>query len=93
MDTTRTASSTSNPWRGAHVAAETAFQDGDARLAAELVDNEYRLGPTDTVPCECGEQAYWRATVGAMQCPVCRSLYHSNGTLIFSELRQSRVPA
>jgi hypothetical protein len=74
-------SASENPWKGRHIDAETAFQDGDAQMASHLVELEYRDAP-EALDCHCGGHAYWRATVGAMQCPDCRSLFSSQGDLI-----------
>ena len=63
-----------NPWIDAHVDAETDFQDGDRRLASRLVANEY-AGAPESIPCRCGKTAHYRATIGAQQCPDCRTIY------------------
>jgi hypothetical protein len=68
-----------NPWKARHVDAERAFQDGDRRLAEQLVNNEYAGAPRELVCAGCGGFAYWRATVGAMMCPDCRSMFRSDG--------------
>jgi hypothetical protein len=75
MDTQR------NPWIEGHIHAETDFQDGDRRLAKALVLNEYRGAP-DPVPCDCGGQAFYKATIGAMKCPTCGDLYDTQGDKI-----------
>jgi hypothetical protein len=71
---------TTNPWRRPHLEAEYAFHD-DPRTARRLVELEYEGAP-DPVMCRCGDTAYWRATVGALMCPRCRTLYRSDGRLI-----------
>lgn len=73
----------SNPWVEQHMQGEMDFTgDGySRRMARRLVLSEY-AGAPEAVPCECGGQAHYRATVGAMMCPDCRALYHCNGEAI-----------
>lgn len=72
-----------NPWKAKHLAGEMDFTgDGYSRsMARRLVEHEF-AGAPDPIPCGCGGQAHYRATVGAMQCPSCRSLFDMNGEAI-----------
>lgn len=67
-----------NPYIDSHIAAETDFQNGNRPLAEAMVMHEY-AGAPDPVDCTCGSKAFYKATVGAMICPSCRSMYDSNG--------------
>ena len=72
-----------NPWVEMHIAAEVDYQShlgrrGARAMAEKLVGFEYADAP-DPIDCECGETAWYRATVGAMICPSCRALYRCNG--------------
>ena len=67
-----------NPWVEMHVSAETDFQEGNSRLARQLVMNEYSGAP-EPIPCECGGTMHYRATVGVLMCPDCRNMAHGNG--------------
>ena len=70
-----------NPWFQGHVTAEAKYQNGDRLLAKQIVAEEYRWAP-EPVPCACGSQAYYKATIGAMKCPDCSALYHTDGERI-----------
>lgn len=69
-----------NPWMQPHIDAELRSTGGGytRRMAIAAVRREYQGAP-DPMPCECGGQAHYRATVGARMCPDCRALYHHNG--------------
>ncbi len=68
---------TQNPWQEQHAAREAAFQDTPA-IARAVVANEY-LGAPDAVPCDCGGQAHYKATIGAMKCTSCGALFDTQG--------------
>lgn len=72
-----------NPWIAQHMQGEMDYTGNgySRRTAAALVRSEY-AGAPDPVACACGGKAHYRATVGAMQCPSCRKLYHSNGEAV-----------
>jgi hypothetical protein len=69
-----------NPWIAQHLAGEMDFTgDGyTSDMAAKIVAHEF-AGAPEAIDCTCGSKAHYRATVGAMQCPSCRALYHCNG--------------
>ena len=72
-----------NPWIEQHIVAEMDYQwhlgrRGARAMAEKLVRLEF-AGAPDPIDCECGEKAWYRATVGAMICPSCRALYRCNG--------------
>jgi hypothetical protein len=72
-----------NPWQEQHAAAETVFQDGDSRMAASIVANEY-IGAPGPLPCDpaqggCGGTAHYKATIGARKCTSCGALWDSEG--------------
>jgi hypothetical protein len=76
-------SRTRNPWVALHMDAEMlSTGEGYTRsMARALVLSEFANGP-DPMDCEapgCNGVAWYRATVGALMCPDCRSLYHCNG--------------
>ena len=77
---------TENPWIEQHIIGETDYhrhlgRRGARAMAEKLVGFEYSGAP-DPIDCECGSKAFYRATVGAIQCPSCRSLYRCNGEKI-----------
>lgn len=72
-----------NPWRDAHRTAERDFCGGEYSYATgrARVDSEYNSTDSLAEPCPtCGGTCHWRATVGARQCPDCRTMiaYHWN---------------
>lgn len=66
-----------NPWVQKHLSAERVFSrhlPGPLILKMVERDNDPSPAPL-TYPCECGETAWYRGTVGAWQCPVCGLTY------------------
>lgn len=64
-----------NPWKARHIGAEAVFNGDNFDLAARMVDHEYAGREEETEKCGiCGQNAYYRATVGAFQCPNCNSV-------------------
>jgi ribosomal protein L37AE/L43A len=73
----------SNPWMQQHINGELEYTGGEytSREAVRRVKFEF-AGAPDPIPCGCGKKAFYRATVGAMQCPSCGSLYRTSGKLV-----------
>lgn len=67
-----------DPWFDLHLQAELDYTGGGytRRQAAALVRQEFANGPAPCA-CDCGGKAWYRPTVGAMQCPDCRALYRT----------------
>lgn len=65
---------TTNPWIAAHIDAEV----NDFGGRADVVIGEYAEagGP---VPCRCGGQAFYKATIGVHKCTRCGDLYYEDG--------------
>lgn len=63
-------------WMQGHIEAEVRM---GGSIAA--VRSEYQDCPAP-VPCLCGGQAHYRATIGGMKCLSCSSLYWADGDLI-----------
>lgn len=65
-----------NPWRDQHMQAEMDYTGGEytRSKARARVNGEYRNTDDMSEPCECGGTCYYRATVGARQCPDCGAI-------------------
>lgn len=66
-----------NPWKGLHqaIAGDYAETRREARIERKLVDSEYSNTDRMAEPCPtCGGTCHYRATVGAIQCPNCRTM-------------------
>jgi hypothetical protein len=79
-----------NPWKLLDISrtdqyAETAQQAADEH---DLIEIEYRGTDEYKQPCTkdgCGGTMHYRATVGALQCPTCRTLARVGGRPIRGE--------
>lgn len=73
-----------NPHIEQHIAAEMAFCDNDLEraLARDRVKSEYAGMAEYDTPCSCGGTLSYRATIGALKCPDCGQLAHTDGTTI-----------
>lgn len=68
-----------NPWKADHHAKERGHIGGEYTWAKarKRVDHEYENTDDLAEPCPkegCGGTCHWRATVGARQCPDCRTM-------------------
>lgn len=68
-----------NPWKGAHKTAALDYAETPYEASRELALVDHEFGHTDELaePCEtegCGGTMWYRATVGAPQCPDCRAM-------------------
>lgn len=68
-----------NPWRELHRQAEMDYCGGEytRAMGRRLVDGEFANSDERAEPCEtkgCGGTMWYRATVGAPQCPDCRAM-------------------
>lgn len=81
-----------NPWKAKHLELERRFADPtnpfELAWAEKAVDGEYAGMDAYARPCPCGGTMHYRATVGALQCPDCRELAHTNGTLMSPPARR-----
>lgn len=75
-----------NPWIEPHIIGETDYhrhlgRRGARAMAEKLVIFEYQGAP-DPIDCDCGEKAYYKATIGVLKCTSCGELYHADGEKI-----------
>lgn len=72
-----------NPWLHRQIDAEVNFHEGPGKraIARDLVLNEYRNEP-EPLNCDCGGQAWYKATIGCMKCELCGWLYTTAGDSI-----------
>lgn len=68
-----------NPWKSLHKIAAADYATGRYERSREsaLVDHEFAHSDELAEPCEtpnCGGTMWYRATVGAPQCPDCRAM-------------------
>lgn len=65
-----------NPWKDLH------HEHANTDREHQLVELEFAGTEKYEVACYCGDWMYFRATIGALQCPRCRTLAHMNGEFI-----------
>ena len=69
----------SNPWKSAHRTAAADYATGRYERSIEMSKVDWEFAHSDELaePCEtpgCGGTMWYRATVGAPQCPDCRAM-------------------
>jgi len=84
MTTNQANSSTTNPWKALAQEREARYGAGGTESAYEraAIEGEYAGTDAYATPCPCGSVMEYRATVGALICPDCRQMAHTNGVLI-----------